>query len=140
MTTLTRRWSDAQTRKCTPPTGWTSAPTLRRRVAALGGMRASRPFAGTRRLAAATRSVPGSGCAARFGEAAAKPLHQVDDVRVVRPFLLDEIRGLSLHLGLDDPHEVLAVVVGVFVGIPLVSQVLDEGFSHVELFLPNGSP
>ena len=44
-----------------------------------------------------------------------------------------ELRGAPFSLAPDHLHQVLAVVVGVFPGLQLASEVLDEGLRHLEL-------
>src|SRR5438445_12177921 len=85
------------------------------------------------------------GVAARFGgralaaaslfEAAAEALHQVDDFGLARFGHRLEGDFLAFDLALDEPHQVLAVLVGVFRRIPFGREAVYERLRHVELRL-----
>ena len=84
-----------------------------------GLFRSAFPGGGLRRGASLTlrvfdpRGPPRADPAAALLEAAPQPFHQVHDFGLPRLFGRLELRGLALHLGLDDLQQVLAVFVGV---------------------------
>src|SRR5581483_2870675 len=73
--------------------------------------------------------------AARLRQAAAQPLHQIDHFGLTRFLRGLERRFLALRLALDDPQQVLAVLIGVLRGIPVGGEAVDERLRHVEFGL-----
>ena len=55
-------------------------------------------------------------------------------------FLRDEPGLFAFHLGFDEAHEIGSIVVRVFLGLPLLREVLDEGRRQVQFLLPDGCP
>src|SRR5687768_2478054 len=71
-------------------------------------------------------------------EAFPQPGHQVDDSGVLRLALrLLELDLLTLHLRLDDPQEIGAVVIGVLRRIKRLGEIRDELLGHLHLLGPN---
>src|SRR5215204_3024489 len=107
-----------------------SAPRRRARTrAGRPGRTTGRGTCHLRAWTAGCSSPPPS--SARRVEALTQPFHEIDDFRVARRLLRDEIGFLPFHLGFDYSHQVLAIVVGVLFGIPLGGKTLDERGRHV---------
>ena len=90
-----------------------------------------------RGCACARRSSSGPFAAGFFAgfsfEAGAQARHQIDHVRRLRGLARLEFRLASLHLGLDDLQQVVAVLVGVFLRVPLCGEIVDQLQGHLHL-------